>query len=93
MPEPLSVKATEETPIVSELEYGLTETEPPVGAVESCVTVNAPGVEPRPALLFTTTLWPTVGPVVVPSNVTASWLPVCVVPKLAPPFAFRSENV
>ena len=71
----------------------MTETEPPVGAVESCVTVNVPGVEPRPALLLATTLCPTVGPVVVPSKVTASWLPVCVVPKLAPPFVFRSEKV
>ncbi len=57
------------------------------------MTVNVPGVEARPALLLATMVWATVGPVVVASKVTSSWLPVCVVPKLAPPLVFRSEKV
>ena len=93
IPEPPSAKSVSAIEIVCELEYGAIESTPPAGAIESCVIVNAPGVDPRPALLFTTTLWGTVGPVVVPSKVTESWSPVCVAAKFAPPFVFRSENV
>ena len=93
MPEPPSAKSVSVTASVSEVDVGATETAPPDGAVESCVTVNVPGVEESPALLLTATVWPTVGPVVVASKVTAIWLPVCVGTKFAPPFAFSGEKV
>ena len=77
MPEIASVKSVFAIATVSEPEYGLIESRPPVGAPESGVTVNGvAGVEETPALLTALTDCAPL-PLLVPSNVTSTLLPVC----------------
>ena len=84
MPEIASVKRSSRIETVSEPEYGLIESRPPVGAPESGVTVNGvAGVEETPALLTALTDCAPL-PLLVASNVTSTLFPVCAVLRKPP---------